>query len=62
MAVDGRITGWVTEPDVDPPSYAVTEPIESGLNLDTVLLLDAIASCHFLQGHRKADQSFLAVI
>lgn len=36
---DGRITGWITEPGVDPPSYAVTEPTESDLNVDTVLLL-----------------------
>ena len=38
-AVDGHITGWITEPGVDPPSYAVTEPIDSNVNVDTVLLL-----------------------
>jgi len=37
--LDGHITGWVTEPGVDPPSYAVTEPIDSDVNVDTVLLL-----------------------
>ena len=36
---DGHITGWITEPGVSPPSYAVTEPIDSNVNVDTVLLL-----------------------
>jgi len=34
-----RIGRWMTEPGVSPPSYAVTEPIESNLNVDTVVLL-----------------------
>src|SRR3569832_425277 len=38
-AIDGHFQGWITEPGVDPPSYAVTEPIDSDLNVDTVLLL-----------------------
>jgi hypothetical protein len=36
---DGHIQGWITEPGIDPPSYAVTEPIDSDVNVDTVLLL-----------------------
>lgn len=36
----GNRTGsWTTEPGVLPPSYAVTEPIDSDLNVDTVVLL-----------------------
>lgn len=36
----GNSTGsWTTEPGVLPPSYAVTEPIDSDLNVDTVVLL-----------------------
>jgi hypothetical protein len=38
-SLDGRIEGWITEPGVSPPSYAVTEPIDSDLNVDTVVLL-----------------------
>jgi len=30
---------WRTEPGVSPPSYALTEPIESDLNVDTVVLV-----------------------
>jgi hypothetical protein len=33
------IGSWITEPGVTPPSYAVTEPIESNLNVDAVVLL-----------------------
>ena len=36
---DGGIGSWMTEPGVSPPSYAVTEPVESDLNVDTVVLL-----------------------
>jgi hypothetical protein len=36
---EGHIQGWITEPGVNPPSYAVTEPTENTLNVDTVLLL-----------------------
>jgi hypothetical protein len=36
---DGHIRGWITEPGVDPPSYAVTEPTDGNLNVDTVVLL-----------------------
>jgi hypothetical protein len=38
-AIGGQFEGWMTEPGVDPPSYAVTEPIDSNLNVDTVVLL-----------------------
>jgi len=30
---------WGTEPGVSPPSYALTEPTESDLNVDTVVLV-----------------------
>jgi hypothetical protein len=36
---EGHIQGWITEPGVNPPSYAVTEPTENTLNVDTVVLL-----------------------
>ncbi len=36
---DGPIRGWISEPGVEPPSYAVTEPISNDLNVDTVVLL-----------------------
>jgi hypothetical protein len=40
IAADQRhIQGWITEPGIDPPSYAVTEPIDGNLNVDTVVLL-----------------------
>jgi hypothetical protein len=38
-SLGGRIGSWKTEPGVSPPNYAVTEPIESNLNVDTVVLL-----------------------
>lgn len=31
--------GWMTEPGVSPPSYAVTIPLETDLNVDTVALV-----------------------
>jgi hypothetical protein len=34
-----HIQGWITEPGVNPPSYAVTEPTENTLNVDTMVLL-----------------------
>src|SRR6476659_2093774 len=37
--LDGQIQGWISEPGVTPPSYAVTTPVETNLNVDTVLLL-----------------------
>jgi hypothetical protein len=37
--VDGHFQGWITEPGIEPPSYAVTEPIDSDINVDTVVLL-----------------------
>lgn len=39
--------GWQLERDVDPPSYAVTEPVESNLNIDTVVL-----ACGEIDSHR----------
>lgn len=36
---DGRGHAWRTEPGVSPPSYAVTEPVESEVNVDTVVLV-----------------------
>jgi hypothetical protein len=34
-----RIDGWILEPCVDVPSYAMTEPVSTNLNIDTVLLV-----------------------
>ena len=36
---EGHIQGWITEPGVNPPSYAVTEPTGNTLNVDTMVLL-----------------------
>lgn len=36
---DGPISGWMTEPGIDPPSYAVAVPVDSNLNIDTVVLV-----------------------
>lgn len=36
---DGRGHAWKTEPGASPPSYAVTEPVESAVNVDTVALV-----------------------
>lgn len=38
-AFDSRDDGWRTEPGVSPPSYAVTEPTESDVNVDTLVLV-----------------------
>ena len=38
-ASGSHIRGWISEPGVEPPSYAVTEPTENTLNIDTVVLL-----------------------
>jgi hypothetical protein len=38
-SLEDRIGNWITEPGVSPPSYAVTEPIDRDLNVDTVVLL-----------------------
>jgi hypothetical protein len=38
-SLDDTIGSWMTEPGVSPPSYAATEPVESDLNVDTVVLL-----------------------
>lgn len=47
---DGPIRGWISEPGVEPPSYAVTEPVENGLNVDTVVLL-----CNEVAGRRSLE-------
>lgn len=39
---------WVTEPGVNPPGYAVTEPVDGNLNVDTVVLM-----CDQLDGRRS---------
>lgn len=39
VSPDGRNQGWRTEPGVFPPGYAVTEPAESDLNVDTIALV-----------------------
>ncbi len=49
-ASDGQIRGWISEPGVEPPSYAVTEPIENGLNVDTVVML-----CNEVGGQRSLE-------
>ena len=49
-STDNHIRGWVTEPGVDPPSYAVTEPTGGNLNVDTVLLL-----CSEFRGQRSLE-------
>ena len=33
------IDGWLTEPGIDPPSYAVTEPIDGNVNVSIVTLV-----------------------
>jgi hypothetical protein len=38
-SLDHRGQGWRTEPGVSPPSYAVTEPAESDVNVDTIALV-----------------------
>ena len=38
------VEGWQVEKNVDPPSYAVTEPLQSNLNIDTVVLACSEAS------------------
>lgn len=47
---DGHIRGWITEPGIEPPSYAVTEPGDSTLNVDTVVLL-----CTEVAGRRSLE-------
>jgi hypothetical protein len=42
---DGRGQGWRTEPGVSPPSYAVTEPVESEVNVDTIALVCGETAC-----------------
>jgi hypothetical protein len=37
--LDGSGQSWRTEPGVSPPSYAVTEPSESDVNVDTIALV-----------------------
>jgi hypothetical protein len=39
LAETPRIDGWMLEPGVDVPSYAVTEPASTDLNIATVLLV-----------------------
>lgn len=36
---DAPRKAWVTEPGVDPPGYAVADPIESNLDIDAVVLM-----------------------
>ncbi|MCW5734105.1 MAG: hypothetical protein KIS73_08265 [Enhydrobacter sp.] len=36
---DAAGKAWVTEPGVDPPSYAVADPNESNLDIDAVVLM-----------------------
>ncbi|WP_428673265.1 hypothetical protein [Reyranella sp.] len=36
---DAPTRDWVTEPGVDPPSYAVADPVDSNLNVDAVVLV-----------------------
>lgn len=47
---DDHIRGWITEPGVEPPSYAITEPTDSTLNVDTVVLL-----CTETSGRRSLE-------
>lgn len=47
---DDHIRGWISEPGVEPPSYAVTEPVENTLNVDTVVLL-----CTEFAGRRSLE-------
>lgn len=46
----GHFSGWISEPGVEPPSYAVTEPTENTLNVDTLVLL-----CTELAGQRSLE-------
>ena len=36
---DDGLAAWKTEPGVDVPSYAVTEPVRSDLNVDSLVLM-----------------------
>lgn len=38
-SADAPRKAWVTEPGVDPPSYAVADPIASNLDIDGVVLM-----------------------
>ena len=38
-SLDDRVGRWTTERGVSPPSYAVTEPVESNLNVDVLVLV-----------------------
>ncbi|SKA12368.1 hypothetical protein SAMN02745126_03683 [Enhydrobacter aerosaccus] len=35
---DGRQQGWKLEPNVEPPSYAVIEPVKTNLNIEALVL------------------------
>jgi hypothetical protein len=39
LAETPRLDGWVVEPGVELPSYAVTEPSRTNLNIDTIVLV-----------------------
>lgn len=39
LAETPHLDGWTLEPGVDVPSYAVTEPASSNLNIDTIVLM-----------------------
>lgn len=39
LAETQRLDGWVLEPGVDVPSYAVTDPASTNLNIDTIVLM-----------------------
>lgn len=39
LATTPRLDGWMLEPDVDTPSYAVTQPVSTNLNIDTIVLV-----------------------
>jgi hypothetical protein len=39
LAETPHLDGWTVEPGVDVPSYAVTEPTSSNLNIDTIVLI-----------------------
>jgi len=39
LAETPRIDGWILEPGVDVPGYAVTGPVRTNLNVDTIALV-----------------------
>jgi hypothetical protein len=39
----GKFEGWGLEQEVEPPSYAVIDPVSTNLNIDSVVLASRVA-------------------